>query len=440
MSTVTISRTEQRLIAVKQVSSERAAELDREARLLQSLQHPGVVQFIELDESGDGGRILRTGFVSSDTWVTRPLLDSGQRTAAVAALAAVLADLHDLGITHRGLSPCHVLHGPDDRPILCSFSRSREASPEYRREDLQALGDLMYDDGVKGEPLAGRLAALAETTRAGKLSAREVARRADHLSASGSASRRDRRSGSRPEPGLTSTGGQRRRRLAVMTAAAGLILIVTFIATSARLGSDLEVPTGEFPLTSDSHDLVVPQATPASGSDASPVDSSASTVDSSASTVESPVNSTKTRSGSSDISGTGRPEPAPAGSTPDAAIDTASDTTIDAATDAVTDTGSAPGVIVKHGGRSYSIGLQDDLVVLGDWDCDGEVTPAIVRPATGGVVLFESWPGVAETIEAPIRWQVDGPNDLKVESVGACDRLRVYTAIGSLLLDPRETP
>ena len=76
MAAVTVSRSEDRLIAVKQVPAERAAEIEREAALLRRLDHPGLVRFIDIVETADGGRALHTEFVNSDTWATRPLSDT----------------------------------------------------------------------------------------------------------------------------------------------------------------------------------------------------------------------------------------------------------------------------------------------------------------------------------------------------------------------------
>ena len=76
-------------------------------------------------------------------------------------------------------------------------------------------------------------------------------------------------------------------------------------------------------------------------------------------------------------------------------------------------------------------------MATGDWDCDGIPTPAIVRPATGDVVLFEEWPGPDETLSMPVRWTVETPTGVEVLHDNSCDLLRVLTASGSQLLDPR---
>ena len=149
--------------------------------MLKSLDHPGVVRFIGTVDTPDGGRAMHTEFVSSDTWATRPLTDPAERAAGVAALAAVVADLHDLGIAHCQLSTAHVLHGEGDRPVLCGLRLAAEASRSNRHADLVALADLCHGPSLEGGPLTPKLSSLADATRAGRLSARELARRLDLL-------------------------------------------------------------------------------------------------------------------------------------------------------------------------------------------------------------------------------------------------------------------
>ena len=178
---MTVSRSADRLIAVKQVPAERAGDIEREAEMLKSLDHPGVVRFVDVVDTPDGGRAMHTEFVSSDTWATRPLTDPAERAAGVAALAAVVADLHDLGIAHCQLSTAHVLHGEGDGPVLCGLRLASEASLSNRHTDLVALADLCHDPSLEGGPLIAKLSSLADGTRAGRLSARELARRLDLL-------------------------------------------------------------------------------------------------------------------------------------------------------------------------------------------------------------------------------------------------------------------
>lgn len=49
------------------------------------------------------------------------------------------------------------------------------------------------------------------------------------------------------------------------------------------------------------------------------------------------------------------------------------------------------GNVVTYEGRRYEVGVAGDVVVLGDWDCDGDATPGVIRPTTGEAHLFDGW-------------------------------------------------
>jgi hypothetical protein len=58
-------------------------------------------------------------------------------------------------------------------------------------------------------------------------------------------------------------------------------------------------------------------------------------------------------------------------------------------------------IIERVGGPSaakFSIGRADDVVVLGDWDCDGRATPALYRPGAGRAWIFDSWATSSEPV------------------------------------------
>jgi hypothetical protein len=48
--------------------------------------------------------------------------------------------------------------------------------------------------------------------------------------------------------------------------------------------------------------------------------------------------------------------------------------------------------IVALGADRIQAGAPGDQVVLGDWDCDGTATVALLRVRTGEVFVFDSWP------------------------------------------------
>ena len=384
MPAVTVSRVDDRLIAVKKVSASRAAEAEREAHLLRQLDHPGIVRYLDLRHTDDGGRALHTLFVSSDTWATRPLADPLERAAGIAALAATVADLHDMGVAHRHLRAVHVLHGDGDRPVLCSLARAGEASADNIRADMEALADLTYDDGVARGPLSGKLSALADATRAGQLSARDLSRRLDRLLA-----RRSLASGGRLADWRRLLQRVPRKAVAVVIGLAGAtgaaVLLLGLLASRSGEETAVTRSVGTLPAGA-------------------------------AGRVEDPP-----------LSAPGMPPQA------DAAVQPG----LIAPDDTRTEGATEQGPVLEHGGRRYAIGIEGDIVITGDWDCDGEDTPAIVRPDSGAVVLFETWPNPGEAISMPARWQLEGVKDAQSESHGACDFLRVHTASGSRLLNPK---
>jgi len=49
---------------------------------------------------------------------------------------------------------------------------------------------------------------------------------------------------------------------------------------------------------------------------------------------------------------------------------------------------------------TVALGQEGDAVALGDWDCDGTATPALLRPETGEVFVFPRW-SLDEPLEVP---------------------------------------
>jgi len=72
----------------------------------------------------------------------------------------------------------------------------------------------------------------------------------------------------------------------------------------------------------------------------------------------------------------------------------------------------------------YRLGRDGDVAMLGDWDCDGRATPALYRPATGEVFLFDGFAddGARRSRPAIETGRVDGTPTVVV---GPCDRVEV---------------
>ena len=424
---MTVSRSADRLIAVKQVPAERAGDIEREAGMLKRLHHPGVVRFVDVVDTPDGGRALHTEFVSSDTWATRPLTDSTERAAGAAALAAVVADLHDLGIAHCQLSPAHVLHGEDDRPVLCGLRLAAEASLSNRHADLVALADLCHDPGLGGGPLIPKLLSLADATRAGRLSARELARRLDLLLAKRSTAAEPIRAVGHGSGGRLKNRSRHRSLMvagALLAASAGALAVGIWSRGSQTTSTPATIidgaePTDETGNQAGSIAASPTLASPEPGFSAPMVPG----------TIGRGFGAAPDRVGGRLD---GDPGSVPSGSPLPPTAD------FDDRGLPENPAGHEAGAVLEYGGHRYGVGAPGDFVQTGDWDCDGQATPVIVRPSTGDVVLFDAWPTPNQSISMPVRWQVEAPTGAEAVSDGSCDLLRVYTTAGSKLFDPSE--
>ncbi len=52
-------------------------------------------------------------------------------------------------------------------------------------------------------------------------------------------------------------------------------------------------------------------------------------------------------------------------------------------------------------GSRFRLGRVGDLIEMGDWDGDGVPTPALLRPSTGEVFVFERWPSPTHPLTNP---------------------------------------
>ena len=510
MNTVTVSRRDDRLIAVKQVEADSAAQLEHEAEVLGRLRHPGVVRLFAIEETAEGGRTLHTEFVSSETWATRPLSVAEERAAGIATLAATVADLHDLGIAHTRISADHVLHGEGDRPVLCGLSRAEDATPHNRRADTAAVAGLCHDDSLERGPLADRLADLAEECRSGQIGLRDLARHlqqqvkqpppqpvAPRSGPRGAVKRLGGKRSQAPHPnepvkrlggelpqstdsagpveGADRAGASERlppdehsgqrpasragasKRKAILGAVAACAVVVLGLRLAPFGGDSAQTP--DFGQVADDATPTPDQANdePAEAGDnamsihapASNAGDSAGSRDEQYSTFAADVseattdpNSVNAHMQDNPTAGGGLvPDPSSAigQHTPNAGAAAASRPTPDSAAQKVV--AEMPAAeIVEHQGRSYAIGVRGDLVALGDWDCDGVSTPAIVRPSTGSVALSNDWPAPGQTLSMSVRWRVESPVDVLAERHGDCNLLRIYTDTGSRLLEPLSEP
>ncbi len=378
MTGITLEDREGRLVVVKRRHGRAGRRrLQAEIEVLSRLRHPGIVSLIAVDDGPDGP-VVTMAFVGADTWATHP--GSALVPGAVASLVSTLADLHAAGVVHGALDPTHVVVAPDGRPVLCGLADWRPADEASVADELDSLADTLEtvaaaDDG------ASHLLEVARAARAGTPVTELVglADRLDPVTADPT-----------PLPGPPAE--------APSSAVDRLVGAVTRFRPPGGTGSRLLlgaavviVPVSLLLLgtSTSSGPATAPEGATATGGTPPPT---------------APEGTTAT--------GGTPPATAPEGATPGATV-------------------------LVHGGRRVAVGSAGDLVVVGDWFCRGESTPAVLRPTEGTVAVFDSWPPPGASIGPAAVTRVDDPVDLVAEHGTDCDRLRVVTARGSVLVDPR---
>ncbi|HEY3594503.1 MAG TPA: serine/threonine-protein kinase, partial [Polyangiaceae bacterium] len=127
------------LVAVKILHPERAREkswirrLAREVKLARAIRHPNVCRVFELGNAGGhwfvtlelatGGSLRNWLRAAGSNTSARPLIE---RVSDMRALAAGLAAIHAIGITHRDVTPQNVLRMADGRVVITDFGLAIE--------------------------------------------------------------------------------------------------------------------------------------------------------------------------------------------------------------------------------------------------------------------------------------------------------------------------
>jgi hypothetical protein len=88
------------------------------------------------------------------------------------------------------------------------------------------------------------------------------------------------------------------------------------------------------------------------------------------------------------------------------------------------------GNVLERRGERWTIGRAGDVVVVGNWRCDGNVTPAVLRPSNGRIWVFTDWPAGATPVAGRPLTTVPGATTARVRTSGDCDRLEVLDADG----------
>ncbi len=466
------------LVVVKEARTEGdVARLTREASMLTRGRHPGVVELVGIDERAirlrhSGTALSRLGPFPLD-----------QAAGVVSAVADVVDALHRQGVVHGDVDGQHVVVDQRGRPRLCGFGLAAEHTEAGAAADVAALGRLLASQIrlSEGVPWAAPPRGLRSRARR-RAARRELEALATRASTSDPASRPTARqfakaihlavpSLSLPAPGSTPApptsfaeipadfdptadlgwtaddlsflaadttydADPDLEPVAAPSAAAGLRRASVALADAPPPPTDLPtVPLREpepSPIGARRSrwlgrtavlavvlvggvlaGVVVTRAidpfggqqpsvttTTTTVADAEATDSPASSVAPAAPTpVTWPARCSLPDPTGPDVDGDGCPEPI-----------------------------QLDGRTATIGNVTVTLGTEGDLVALGDWDCDGVATPALLRPTTGEVFVFADW-SFDETVEVTASEVVEDAAAI-ASSSGACPVPVVTTPSG----------
>ncbi|MCQ3812889.1 MAG: hypothetical protein KTU85_00505 [Acidimicrobiia bacterium] len=381
MTGITVTRRDGILLACKSMQVEDADRLRHEAQLLQRLEHPGIVQFVELVEGENVELYL--AFVSPDSWSTTPPTNSAEIIESLASLTSTVADLHNLGTAHGALRPEHVLVAPDKRPILCGLGDATAATDASCASDLEGIAKLIEHLATNcTDKERKRLASIARNAEQGIATAREITVELNRLHGG-----TQQQTGRLPQatsllPATLLTSPKRLTAVVAVVLVLGVLGLLWLRPSGSPSGPEFStsLPAG-----------TVPSSTTISLSSAAP------STNSTTSSVRVSV-----------------PALTPKGQSAAAEADR---------------------LIVQHQGRRYGVGQKGDVAILGDWSCDGEVTLALLQRTTGTVAVFATWPAPNEQLAAGYVTVVEGATGLRNDPTQGCDQLRVTHQTGSTLIE-----
>jgi len=126
---------------------ERLARFKREAKVLASLNHPGIAAIYGLEES-EGTHYLSLELVPGETLAARltrgPIPVEEARWIAV-QVAEALEEAHERGIVHRDLKPANIMLKPDEKVKVLDFGLAKAFAEETPERDSSISPTLTRD-------------------------------------------------------------------------------------------------------------------------------------------------------------------------------------------------------------------------------------------------------------------------------------------------------
>ena len=415
----------------------------KQAEILESARHPGVVEFrgIEPNPGPHGEPRLALLIAPVDGLpINKAVLTTGEIAGALAAVASIVADLHAQGIIHGALVADHILLEGGQRPKLCGFGsarldrQSRSAGPSPIASvtvNLATAHDDVFALAMLGHELSAR--ADNSTVRVGPPPAaasrrlllapadRSLQRTLAKVLTGSSRHRitaRDLANALARCPGARLPRGHEVDHPSAIPTGQGLgpdpffdqepSLGEAEPSPQTRPASALAARSDSSRLASHSTDSDTDSTDPGIEPDSGPTQSRhprfrrSSALASVASVLALGMAAAtlwhRTRGGSA--AANSRQGARPTNSASRATRSNASaqrcpavpgpvaDLNGDGCGEAVTVTGATLGV----GSVRFALGAAQDKAAVGDWDCDGWVTPVLLSRVTGSVYRYDRWP------------------------------------------------
>ena len=391
-----------------------AARLVHEAEVLGWARHPGVVELVTCEPDGDAV-VLSTDFVGTHSFETLGRVPVERATGLVAAVAETIADLHELGVVHGRLDPSHVLVGGDGRPILCGFAGGGRvattpppgpphtpgfcdpAAPSDATlspaADVYGLGCLLrwlIEDGQQTdiEPIPDRRFTVSRVRASWSgFHRRALLTLADHATDEVASRRPPARRLAQdlldtvPTAALVDVPASADRKTFLTRHRITALAVLGVAATVGVLGVGALRGSGSA-ATPNTREVDIPSSTTVTTVQVTTTALPVTTASEASCTSAAPV--------ADDLDGDGCGDPVHV----------------------------EDGRVIVVGTARFTAGEAGDRVAVGDWDCDGTATVAVLRPSSGAVFVFDEWATALSDISVPPRATVPGAVNLQAREHG----------------------